>query len=178
LVSKPLRRRLKSYSGSGRAPLLPAAPRHLAPTREWGESAEAGAAIGYAHIDVCELRVAQGKLFMFLVINRISKFTHAAFHEASTKLNGAAFLRQAVEVLPYRIRTVLTDNGMAFVDLPKYRGRYPEIEVIFGGHILPRLPPARYRAPAHQARPSLDQRPGRGSGLRRHARHHQGLPPP
>jgi hypothetical protein len=99
LVSKPLRRRLKSYSGSGRAPLLPAAPRHLAPTREWGESAEAGAAIGYAHIDVCELRVAQGKLFMFLVINRISKFTHAAFHEASTKLNGAAFLRQVVEVL-------------------------------------------------------------------------------
>src|SRR5919107_890540 len=37
--------------------------------------------IGYVHIDVCELRLAQGKLFMFLAIDRVSKFTHAAFLE-------------------------------------------------------------------------------------------------
>jgi transposase InsO family protein len=36
-------------------------------------------------------------------------------------MNGAAFLREVVEVFPYRIHTVLTDNGMAFADLPKYR---------------------------------------------------------
>src|SRR3712207_5404750 len=30
-------------------------------------------AIGYVHIDVCELRLAQGKLFMFLAIDRVSK---------------------------------------------------------------------------------------------------------
>src|SRR3954467_13307081 len=32
--------------------------------------------IGYVHIDICELRLAQGKLFMFLAIDRVSKFTH------------------------------------------------------------------------------------------------------
>jgi transposase InsO family protein len=95
--------------------------------------------IGYVHIDVGELRLAQGRLFMFLAIDRVSKFTHVAFFDASTKMNGAAFLREVVAVFPYRLHTVLTDNGMAFADLPKNRGRYPEIEAIFGGHIFDRV---------------------------------------
>jgi transposase InsO family protein len=95
--------------------------------------------IGYVHIDVCELRLAEGKLFMFLAIDRVSKFAHVAFFDANTKLNGAAFLREVVAAFPYAIHTVLTDNGMAFADLPKNRGRYPEIEAIFGGHIFDRV---------------------------------------
>ena len=58
---------------------------------------------------------------MFLAIDRVSKFAHVAFHDASTKLNGAAFLREVVATFPYAIPTVLTDHGMAFADLPKYR---------------------------------------------------------
>jgi transposase InsO family protein len=95
--------------------------------------------IGYVHVDVCELRLAQGKLFLFLAIDRVSKFVHVAFFDANTKLNGAAFLRQVVAAFPYRLHTVLTDNGMAFADLPKNRGRYPEMEAIFGGHIFDRV---------------------------------------
>jgi transposase InsO family protein len=78
-------------------------------------------AIGHVHIDVCELRLAQGRLFMFLAIDRVSKFAHVAFHDANTKMNGAAFLREVVATFPYAIHTVLTDDGMAFADLPKYR---------------------------------------------------------
>src|SRR3712207_432649 len=77
--------------------------------------------IGYVHIDACELRLAEGKLFMFLAIDRVTKFVHVGFFDANTKANGAAFLREVVEAFPYRIHTVLTDNGMAFADLPKYR---------------------------------------------------------
>jgi transposase InsO family protein len=95
--------------------------------------------IGYVHIDVCELRLAEGKLLMFLAIDRVGKFAHVAFFEANTKLNGAAFLREVVAAFPYRLHTVLTDNGMAFADLPKNRGRHPEIEAIFGGHIFDRV---------------------------------------
>ena len=95
--------------------------------------------IGYVHIDVCELRLAQGKLFMFLAIDRVSKFAHVAFFGANTKANGAAFLREVVEVFPHRLHTVLTDNGMAFADLPRNRGRHPEFEAIFGGHIFDRV---------------------------------------
>jgi len=94
-------------------------------------------AIGYVHIDVCELRLAEGKLFMFLAVDRVSKFVHVGFHDANTKMNGAAFLREVVEAFPYRIHTVLTDNGMAFADLPKNRSgptrRY------LGAHIFDRV---------------------------------------
>jgi transposase len=86
--------------------------------------------IGYVHIDVCELRLSDGKLFMFLAIGRVSKSVHVALYDANTKLNGAAFLRQVVAAFPYRLHTVLTDNGMAFADLPRNRGRHPEIEAI------------------------------------------------
>jgi transposase-like protein len=95
--------------------------------------------IGYVHVDVCELRLTEGKLFMFLAIDRTSKFTHIAFLDANTKLNGAAFLRAVVAAFPYQIHTVLTDNGMAFADLPKNRGRHPAMEAIFGGHIFDRV---------------------------------------
>jgi transposase-like protein len=77
--------------------------------------------IGYVHIDHCELRLAEGKIHMFLAIDRVSKFTHLAFFDAATKMNGAAFLREVVATFPYAIHTVLTDNGMAFADLPKNR---------------------------------------------------------
>jgi hypothetical protein len=77
--------------------------------------------IGYVPIDHCELRLAEGKLPMFLAIDRVSKFTHVAFFDAATKMNGAAFLREVVAVFPYAIHTVLTDNGMAFANLPKDR---------------------------------------------------------
>src|ERR687890_590118 len=62
-------------------------------------------AIGYVHVDVCELRLAQGKLFMFLAIDRVSKFVHVAFHDANTRMNGAAFLRDVIAAFPYRIHT-------------------------------------------------------------------------
>jgi transposase InsO family protein len=70
--------------------------------------------LGYVHIDVCELRLSEGKLFMFLAIDRVTKFVHVAFLDANTKLNGAAFLREVIRAFPYRIHTVLTDNGVAF----------------------------------------------------------------
>jgi transposase-like protein len=77
--------------------------------------------IGYVHIDSCELRHADGKLIMFLAIDRVSKFTYIEFHDSAGKMEGAAFLRNVVAAFPYKIHKVLTDNGMAFADLPKNR---------------------------------------------------------
>jgi hypothetical protein len=91
--------------------------------------------IGYVHIS--ELRQAEGKLKMFLAIDRVSKFTYVEFRDDVGKMNGADFLREVVEAFPYAIHTVLTDNGMAFADLPKNRNgptrRY------LGAHIFDRV---------------------------------------
>ena len=93
--------------------------------------------IGYVHVDICELRLAEGKLNMFLAIDRVSKFTYVEFHENAGKMNGAAFLANVIKVFRYKIHTVLTDNGMAFADLPKNRNgatrRY------LGAHIFDRV---------------------------------------
>jgi len=93
--------------------------------------------IGYVHIDSCELRHADGKLVMFLAIDRVSKFTYVEFHDSAGKMEGSAFLRNVVEAFPYKIHIVLTDNGMAFADLPKNRDR-PNTRWL-GPHIFDRV---------------------------------------
>jgi len=93
--------------------------------------------IGYVHVDISELRLAEGKLNMFLAIDRVSKFTYVEFRDDVGKMNGAEFLRGVIQAFPYDIHTVLTDNGMAFADLPKNRNgptkRY------LGAHIFDRV---------------------------------------
>ncbi len=77
--------------------------------------------IGYVHIDLCELRWAAGKVHMFLAIDRVSKFTYVEFYDRAKMLNATAFLKNVIKAFPYEIHTILTDNGMAFADLPKNR---------------------------------------------------------
>jgi hypothetical protein len=62
--------------------------------------------IGYVHVDICELRLAEGKLNMYLAIDRVSKFSFVEFHENAGKANGAAFLANVVKIYPYKIHTV------------------------------------------------------------------------
>jgi hypothetical protein len=93
--------------------------------------------IGYVHIDICELRLSGGKLVMFLAIDRVSKFTYVEFRDDAGKMNGADFLRGVGSAFPYAIHTVLTDNGMAFADLPKNRNG-PSRKYL-GAHIFDRV---------------------------------------
>jgi len=62
---------------------------------------------------------------MFLAIDRATKFTHVAFLDAATKQSGAEFLREVAAIFPYRIHTVLTDNGAAFTEQARYRMGLP-----------------------------------------------------
>jgi hypothetical protein len=54
------------------------------------------------HIDIAELRLAQGKLNMFLAIDRVSKFTYVEFRDDAGKMNGADFLRGVINASPTR----------------------------------------------------------------------------
>jgi transposase InsO family protein len=70
--------------------------------------------IGYFHIDIAEVRTEEGKLYMFVAIDRTSKFAFAELHERATRRVAADFLRRLIDAVPYRIHTVLTDNGTHF----------------------------------------------------------------
>ena len=70
--------------------------------------------IGYFHIDVAEVRTEQGKLHMFVAIDRTSKFAFVELHEKATTAVSRDFLLRLIAAVPYKIHTVLTDNGIQF----------------------------------------------------------------
>jgi transposase InsO family protein len=77
--------------------------------------------IGYFHIDIAEVRTAEGKLHLFVAIDRTSKFAFVHLAERANTMTARAFLEALIEAVPYRIHTILTDNGIQFADLPKNR---------------------------------------------------------
>src|ERR687898_910610 len=70
--------------------------------------------IGYFHIDIAEVSTEEGKLRLFVAIDRTSKFAFARLVESAGKMEAARFLRELVEAVPYRIHTVPTEKGVPF----------------------------------------------------------------
>jgi transposase InsO family protein len=53
---------------------------------------------------------------LLVAIDRTSKFAFVELHEKATTRVAADFLRALIEAVPYKIHTVLTDNGLHFTD--------------------------------------------------------------
>jgi len=68
--------------------------------------------IGYFHIDIAEVNTEEGRLYMFVAIDRTSKFAYAELHTNQTRDTACQFLRQLIAIVPYHIHTILTDNGI------------------------------------------------------------------
>ena len=77
--------------------------------------------IGFFHIDIAEVQTGDGKLYLFVVIDRISKFAIARLAHTADRQNATTFLETVIEVVPYRIHTVPTDNGIQFCHPPRCR---------------------------------------------------------
>lgn len=72
--------------------------------------------IGYFHLDIAEVRTEQGKLYLFVAIDRTSKFAFAQLHPAANVKTAVSFLAALINAVPYKIHTILTDNGIQFGD--------------------------------------------------------------
>jgi transposase InsO family protein len=81
--------------------------------------------IGYFHIDIAEVHTGEGRLYLLVAIDRTSKFAFVELHEKATRRVAGNFLRALVAAVPYKIHTVLTDNGTHFTD-PKGGAWTPE----------------------------------------------------
>ena len=68
------------------------------------------------HIDIAEVRTEEGKLYLFVAIDRACKFAYAELHEEANTAVAAQFLRHLIAAIPYKIHTVLTDNGIQFTN--------------------------------------------------------------
>jgi transposase InsO family protein len=82
--------------------------------------------IGFVHIDIAEVHTEEGRLYLFVAIDRTSKFAFARLVESAGKIEAAQFLHDLIEAVPYRIHTVLTDNGIQFTPRKQdiYNGRH------------------------------------------------------
>ena len=85
--------------------------------------------IGYFHIDIAEVRTAEGKLYLFVAIDRTSKFAFTELHERATTRIAANFLRALLQAVPYKVHTVLTDNGTHFTTPGNKRSAAPDIKL-------------------------------------------------
>jgi transposase len=76
--------------------------------------------LGYVHIDVKhlpKLRTADGevrKRYLYVAIDRCSRFAHLAVYDAENAANAVAFLAAARKAFPFHITHVLTDRGSCF----------------------------------------------------------------
>lgn len=77
--------------------------------------------IGYFHIDLAEVQTAEGKLHIYVAIDRTSKFAFVQLVEKANRRTASAFLQALVAAVPYKIHTVLADNGIQFTLPPRYR---------------------------------------------------------
>jgi transposase-like protein len=57
--------------------------------------------IGYFHIDIAEVRTEEGKLYLFVAIDRTSKIAFAKLEHEANRLTATAFLEALIEAIPY-----------------------------------------------------------------------------
>jgi transposase InsO family protein len=72
--------------------------------------------IGYFHIDIAEVQTQEGRLYLFVAVDRTSKFAFVQLHEKATRRVAGDVLRARVGAVPSRVHTVLTDNGTHFTE--------------------------------------------------------------
>ncbi len=76
--------------------------------------------IGFFHLDIAEVQTAEGKLYLFVAIDRTSKFAFVQLVESANRVTASAFLVALIAAIPYKIHTILTDNGIQFRFAPRY----------------------------------------------------------
>ncbi|SEK39499.1 DDE-type integrase/transposase/recombinase [Halomonas daqiaonensis] len=79
--------------------------------------------IGYLHMDICEVRTGEGKPYLFVAVDRTSKFVYARLYRKAQREQAAEFLEDVLQQLPYRVHTVLTDNGLPAVAVASWTKR-------------------------------------------------------
>ena len=77
--------------------------------------------IGYFHIDIAELRINEGKLYLFVAIDRTSKFAVALLVDKANRKTAWGFLETVLEAVACKIHTILTDNAIQFCEQPRDR---------------------------------------------------------
>ena len=78
--------------------------------------------IGTFHLDIAEVQTAEGKLYLYVAIDRTSKFAFVQLVTKASRKSASAFLVALIAAVPCAIHTVLTGNGVQFTVPPRHAG--------------------------------------------------------
>ena len=67
------------------------------------------------------MRTEEGKLYLYVAVDRTSKSVFAELHDKADRPTAAAVPEALPRAVPYRLHTIPTDDGLQFADLPKNR---------------------------------------------------------
>jgi transposase len=99
--------------------------------------------LGFVHIDIKHLPKLQTqngerrKRYLFVAIDRCSRWVHLAVKDDETEKSAIAFLQEAAAACPFRLTHVLTDNGSCFT--PAFAKTCTALGAQYR-HIRPRTP--------------------------------------
>jgi hypothetical protein len=71
--------------------------------------------------DIAEVQRTEGKRYLFVGIDRTSKFAVTQLVEKADRRTAWEFPQHMLEAVPYQGHTVLTDNGIQFAEQPRNR---------------------------------------------------------
>jgi hypothetical protein len=74
--------------------------------------------IGFFHIDIAEVQTVECRLYVFVGIDRTSKFAVTQLVDKADRKAAWEFLKHLLKAVPYRIHTILTDNSIQFAEQP------------------------------------------------------------
>lgn len=69
---------------------------------------------GYVHIDTAQINLGKDKWYLFVAIDRSTRFVYVELHDNKRMETAAEFLTQALTQYPFKIVKILTDNGIEF----------------------------------------------------------------
>jgi transposase InsO family protein len=93
------------------------------------------ATVGFIHIDLKHLpKLEKIRTYVYVAIDRATRFVFIEIHNKRDAKTARGFLARFLKAFPYRVHTILTDNGSEFTDRfgaarwlkhPKPTGRHP-----------------------------------------------------
>jgi transposase InsO family protein len=69
---------------------------------------------GYLHIDTAQINLGKEKWYLFVAIDRATRFVYVELHDNKRMETAAGFLEHTLPQYPFKIEKILTDNGIEF----------------------------------------------------------------
>lgn len=83
---------------------------------------------GYLHMDTTEVRVEKKRFYVYAAVDRATRYAYVEVRKRKTMNTSTEVLRNVVERYPFKITTILTDNGIEFTYSLLPKGKRPPRE--------------------------------------------------